>query len=40
MTNGDATPLAYVEVLSSEKRQSITGFIVRALRWFTARGVA
>jgi transposase InsO family protein len=35
----DATRLAYVEVLPDEKRQSTTGFLVRALRWFKARGV-
>ena len=35
----DATRLAYVEVLPDEKRQSTTGFLVRALRWFRARGV-
>lgn len=36
----DATRLAYVEVLPDEKRWSTTGFLVRALRWFRARGVA
>ena len=35
----DATRLAYVEVLPDEKRRSTTGFLVRALRWFRARGV-
>ena len=35
----DATRLAYVEVLPDEKRGSATGFLVRALRWFRARGV-
>ena len=35
----DATRLAYVEVLPDEKRQSTTGFLVRARRWFRARGV-
>ena len=35
----DATRLAYVEVLPDEKRQSTTGFLVRGLRWFRARGV-
>jgi transposase InsO family protein len=35
----DATRLAYVEVLPNEKKQSTTGFLVRALRWFRARGV-
>ncbi|RTL88462.1 MAG: transposase, partial [Hyphomicrobiales bacterium] len=36
----DATRLAYVEVLPDEKRQLTTGFLVRALRWFRARGVS
>jgi transposase InsO family protein len=35
----DATRLAYVEVLPDERRQSTTGFLIRALRWFRARGV-
>lgn len=35
----DATRLAYVEVLADERRWSTTGFLVRALRWFRARGV-
>jgi len=35
----DATRLAYVEVLPDERRSSTTGFLVRALRWFRARGV-
>jgi transposase InsO family protein len=35
----DATRLAYVEVLCDERRISTTGFLVRALRWFKARGV-
>ena len=35
----DATRLAYVEVLSDERRSSTTGFLVRALRWFRARGI-
>jgi hypothetical protein len=30
----DASRLAYVEVLPDEKRQSVTGFVIRALRWF------
>ena len=34
----DATRLAYVEVLPDEKRGSATAFLVRALRWFRARG--
>lgn len=35
----DATRMAYVEVLSDERRATATGFLVRALRWFRARGV-
>ena len=35
----DATRLAYVEVLPDERRGSTTGFLVRALRWFRARGI-
>ena len=35
----DASRLAYVEVLADERRQSCTGFLVRALRWFKERGV-
>ncbi|MAS41680.1 MAG: hypothetical protein CML46_10550 [Rhodobacteraceae bacterium] len=35
----DATRLAYVEVLPDERRGTTTGFLVRALRWFRARGV-
>jgi transposase InsO family protein len=35
----DASRLAYVEVLPDEKRQSVTGFLVRALRWFKRHGV-
>jgi transposase InsO family protein len=35
----DATRLAYVEVLPDERRGSTTGFLVRALRWFKARGI-
>lgn len=34
----DATRLAYVEVLTDEKRDTTTAFLVRALRWFRARG--
>jgi transposase InsO family protein len=36
----DATRLAYVEVLPDQKRGTTTGFLVRALRWFKARGIA
>ena len=35
----DATRLAYAEVLADQKRGTTTGFLVRALRWFRARGV-
>jgi transposase InsO family protein len=35
----DATRLAYVEILPDERRSSTTGFLVRALRWFRARGI-
>jgi transposase InsO family protein len=35
----DASRLAYVEVLPDEKRQSVTGFLVRALRWFKSQGI-
>tara|TARA_B100000965_G_scaffold359301_1_gene339268 strand:+ start:335 stop:1288 length:954 start_codon:yes stop_codon:yes gene_type:complete len=35
----DATRLAYVEVLPDQKRGTTTGFLVRALRWFKARGI-
>ena len=35
----DATRLAYVEVLPDETRHSTTSFLLRALRWFKARGV-
>jgi transposase InsO family protein len=35
----DASRLAFVEVLDDERRTTVTGFLVRALRWFKARGV-
>jgi transposase InsO family protein len=35
----DASRLAYVEILKDERRTSTTGFLVRALRWFRARGI-
>ena len=35
----DATRLAYVEILPDETRRSTTGFMIRALRWFKARGI-
>jgi transposase InsO family protein len=39
VANDDATRLAYVEVLPDETRRSTTAFLVRALRWFRARGI-
>ena len=39
MAVDDASRLAYVEVLPDEKRQSVTGFLVRALRWFKSLGI-
>jgi transposase InsO family protein len=36
----DASRLAYVEILPDEKRQSVTGFLVRALRSFKGLGIA
>jgi transposase InsO family protein len=35
----DASRLAYVEVLPDERRQSVTGFLLRALRWFRRLGI-
>lgn len=35
----DYSRLAYVEVLPDERRETTTGFLVRALRWFRAKGV-
>ena len=35
----DATRLAYVEVLGDERRDTTTGFLLRALRWFRAQGI-
>lgn len=35
----DATRLAYVEVLSDERKHTTTGFLLRALRWFRTRGI-
>ena len=35
----DASRLAFVEVLPDEKRQSVTGFLVRAPRWFRRQGI-
>lgn len=39
MAIDDATRLAYVEVLADERRATATGFLLRALRWFRARGI-
>ena len=36
----DHSRLAYVEVLGDEKRDTTTAFLVRALRWFKAKGIA
>jgi transposase InsO family protein len=35
----DATRLAYVEVLADERKQTTTGFLLRALRWFRSQGI-
>jgi transposase InsO family protein len=35
----DASRLAYVEVLPDERRQSVTSFLLRALRWFRRQGI-
>lgn len=35
----DATRLAYVEVLGDERKDTTTGFLLRALRWFGAQGI-
>lgn len=35
----DATRLAYVEVLGDERKQTTTGFLLRALRWFRSQGI-
>jgi transposase InsO family protein len=36
---GDATRLDYLEVLPDETRCSTIAFLIRALRWFRARGI-
>ena len=36
----DHSRLAYTEVLMDEKKESATAFLLRALDWFTAHGVA
>jgi transposase InsO family protein len=35
----DATRLAHVEVLNDERRNTTTGFLLRALRWFREQGI-
>jgi transposase InsO family protein len=35
----DATRLAYVEVLPDERKDTTTGFLLRALRWFRHHGI-
>lgn len=35
----DATRLAYVEVLADERKNTTTGFLLRALRWFRVQGI-
>lgn len=35
----DATPLAYVEVLSDEQKATTVGFLTRALGWFSEQGI-
>lgn len=35
----DATRLAYVEVLGDERKNTTTGFLLRALRWFRDQGI-
>ncbi len=35
----DATRLAYVEVLGDKSRDTTTGFLLRALRWFRSQGI-
>ncbi len=35
----DATRLAYVEVLGDERKNTNTGFLIRALRWFRSQGI-
>lgn len=35
----DATRLAYVEVLGDERKDTTTGFLLRALRWFRGQGI-
>jgi len=35
----DCTRLAYVEVLENERKETVTGFLQRAVAWFAAQGV-
>jgi hypothetical protein len=35
----DATRLSYVEVLDDERKETTTGFLLRALRWFRNQGI-
>ena len=35
----DATRLSYVEVLNDERKETTTGFLLRALRWFRNQGI-
>jgi transposase InsO family protein len=35
----DATRLAYVEALTDERKDTTTGFLLRALRWFRTQGI-
>jgi transposase InsO family protein/DNA-binding CsgD family transcriptional regulator len=35
----DATRLSYVEVLHDERKETTTGFLLRALRWFRDQGI-
>ncbi|PMB31964.1 IS481 family transposase, partial [Fischerella thermalis CCMEE 5319] len=35
----DATRLAWVEVLGDERKNTTTGFLLRALRWFRTQGI-
>jgi transposase InsO family protein len=35
----DATRLAYAEVLPSERREAVQGFLARAWRWYRRRGI-
>ena len=39
MAVDDATRLAYVEVLGDARKNTTTGFLLRALRWFRNQGI-